>query len=156
MGAVNPRWHRWIFASIAKHLHAAADGQSLPLVVEMLDKRDEAWKTAVHKTEATISGPATRGVGGEFEVVVDVTIILTSDLTDNDYDHLDYAGEMASALDQCILVMDYGATGLVEIGKLKPSTDPGEAIRVTNLKPAEKDTQLHSVITARLSGYFEE
>jgi hypothetical protein len=156
MGAVDSNWHRWTYASIADALHTAATAASLPLVVEFLDKRDDAWKVAAHKAEATISGPATRGQNSEFEVIVDVTIIVTSDLTNNDYAHIDYTGEMASALDQCIIVKDYGATGSIEVGKLTPTADPGETINVTHLKPAEKDTQIHSVITARLTGNFEE
>lgn len=157
MGAVNPLWHRWVYASIAKHLHAAALADDLALVVEFLDKRNTDWLEATSKAEATITGPMTREISsGLHRVWVDVFIVVTSNLSDNDYAHIDHVGAMASALDQCILVKDYGATGLVEVGTIKPRAESGDSVKVNHLKPATKDTQIHSTIQARFLGYFAE
>lgn len=153
--AVNPNWHRWIYASVADHLHAAAAAAGLPLVVEMLDTRSPTWETATSKAEAVISGPITAEKSkGLYLVVVDVFVIITSDRTSNDYDHIDHAGAIANALDQCILVKDYGATGLVDVGELRPMNT--ESVDVIHLKPTAKDTQVHSTVGVRHLGYFTE
>ena len=155
MGAVKPNWHRWVYASVAKHLKDSAG--ALPLVVEFLDKRGTDWETAASKAEVTITGPMTKEVcSGLHRIWVDVFITLTSHLSANNYDHIDHAGTLASALDECITCKDYGATGLVTIGFLHPRAETQEAIKVNHLKPAVKDTQLHSTIQAKFLGYFSE
>lgn len=157
MSAVNPNWHRWVYASLAKHIHSAATAASLPMVVEFLDKRGEAWNSANSKAEATITGPATRELSqGLHRVWADVFIVLTSKLDSNNYDHIDFVGQMANALDQCILVKDYGATGLVDVGNLTPRSEASDSIQVVHVKPTEKDTQIHSTIEARYYGLFTE
>lgn len=157
MGAVNPNWHRWVYASISKHLRTAADAASLPLVIEFTDDKDDVWKAAPRKAEALITGPSTKGQnGGEFRVTSDVLVKITSDRSGNDYPHLDATGVIAEALDQCILVMDYGATGALLVGELKPSKDEGEEIDVEHLQPLETDDQIHSLVQVRYSGNFNE
>lgn len=159
--AVNASWPRWIMASIAKHLHDAAYVAELPLVVEFLDRRDETWMGATHKAEVTISGPATREVStGLYRVWVNVFVVLTSNLSDNDYDHVTHAGAIANALDRCIVIKDYGNeagdTGLLDIGTITPRNEGADTVKVTHLKPAAKDTQLHSTIEVRFFGLFTE
>lgn len=157
MGAVNPSWHRWVYASVADHLHTAATASSLPLVVEFLDKRGATWKAASVRAEATISGPVTKEISsGLHRVWVDVFITLASERDANDYDHIDLAGAIANALDQCILVKDYGDTGLVDVGSIKPRADSGDSIEVTHLKPAEDDDHIYTTISARYFGLFTE
>lgn len=157
MAAVNQLWHRWIYASVAKHLHAAATADGLPLIVEFLDKRGETWEAAASKAEATITGPMTKEVcSGLHRIWVDVFITLTSHLSSNNYVHIDHAGAMAEALDQCVTCKDYGATGLVTIGFLHPKPEQTETIKVVHLKPMAKDTQIHSTIQAKFLGYFSE
>lgn len=155
MGAVNPNWHRWIYASVAKHLKDSVG--DLPLVVEFLDKRGTDWETAVSKAEATITGPMTKEISaGLHRIWVDVFITLTSHLSSNGYQHVDHAGTLASALDQCIVCKDYGATGLETIGIIHPTPEANQPVKVNHLKPAAKDTQLHSTIQAKFLGYFTE
>lgn len=156
MGAVNPSWHRWVFASVAKHLHVAID-PSVELVVEFLDKRSVAWTGATTKAEATISGPATKEISpGLHRIWVDIFVKVTTNMGANNYPHLDAVGTVAEALDNCIICKDYGETGLVEIGILHNRPESGETVKVTNLTPTEKDTQIHSTISARFLGYFAE
>lgn len=158
---VDAKLTRYIFGSVAKHLHDAADAASLPLIVEFLDDRAEPWLSAPNRAEVTISGPATREISsGVYRVWVTVTVVISSDRqTDvNAYNHLDYAGAMQAALDQCITVKNYdvGEDSPETIGFLTPRNRPNDAIPVDNLKPGETDQFNHSVITARLGGYFLE
>lgn len=158
---VNQKWHRWIYASVAKHLHTAATAASLPLIVEFLDKRDDAWKAAARRAEVTITGPRTRELSrGFFRVHVDVFVIVTSDIAPSgsaDYDHIDKVGAMATALNSCILCKTYGEVPpLVELGILTLRDDLNDEISPEHLKPAEKDTQIHSTVEARLVGFFKE
>ena len=155
------RLARWVFGSVAKHLHDAAEAISLPLVVEFLDDRSQTWIDAPAKAEVTISGPATREISsGLFRVWVTVTCIVSSDkqTEENAYDHLDRAGAIQAALFQCITVKQYepGVDDPETVGFLTPRDAPSDVIDVANLKPGENDHISNSVITARLSGYFLE
>jgi hypothetical protein len=119
--------------------------------------RNAAWKSAVSKAEVTISGPATKEVSsGLHRIWLDVFVTLTSDRSDNDYDHIGYAGAIANALDQCISVMDYGDTGLVELCIIRPIKDNAETIDVTHIKPSDTDDQIFSTVHARYFGLFAE
>lgn len=158
--AVNPKWHRWVYASVADHLHTAASNASLPLVVEFLDKRDDVWNAAPRKAEATITGPRTRELSRKlFRVHVDVFVVVTSDLASSgstDYIHIDKVGALDSALQECILCRTYGEMPVEDIGILIPRSSDNDETKPNHLKPAEKDTQIHSTIEARLIGFFKE
>lgn len=157
MGAVNPLWHRYVYASVADHLHTAATAASLPLVVEFLDKRDSTWKSASSRAEATLTGPVTKEVSaGLYRVWFDVFITLASERGANDYDHIDLAGKLAEALDQCILIKDFGATGLVTIGSIRPRSESADSIEVEHLKPSADDDHVYSTVSARYFGLFTE
>lgn len=156
MGAVNPSWHRWIFASVAKHLHGGID-ETVPLIVEFLDKRSVVWTGAATKAEATISGPATKEISsGLHRIWVDIFVKVTTNAGTNNYPHLDAVGKIAETLDRCIVCKDYGETGIAEIGILNGRPENGETVKVTHINPSEKDTQVHSTISARYLGYFAE
>lgn len=149
---VNANWARWIYASIAKHVLAEV---ASPLVFDFGGKRTSAWETAVNRAEVTISGPKTRKLGrNAWKVEIDVFVIVSSDLSANNYDHVDVTGDVANALDTCIEVKDFGATGLLQIGTLQPRKGLAERIDVTHLKPANADDRIHSTINARFEGTF--
>lgn len=160
MAAVNPvpaTWPRSIYASISGHLHTEATAGSLQLRVDFTDGESAAWKAATTKAQATITGPSIKNHGhGEFDVVVDVFISVTSDRTDDDYDHIDAVGIMAKALDQCIIVKDYGVTGLVEIGTLLQGRADSDLVATDHLRPLKTDDQIFSTIRARFEGTFTE
>jgi predicted Zn-dependent protease len=84
-----------------------------------------------------------------------VFVIVSSDITSNNYDHVDVVGDVANALDQCITVMDYGATGLEEIGLLRTAKGADEFVAPTNLKPKQTDDRLHSTADVTLEGRFK-
>lgn len=154
---VDQRWHRWVYASVADHLHGIFDPIPLPLVVEFLDKRKDAWKNASPRAEAFISGPMSKEVSnGLHGIWVDVFLTLTSTRGNNDYVHVDNSGVLANALDQCIIVRDYGDTGNLDISILNPIRDTAQNINVMHVRPSEKDEDIHSTIQTRFYGLFEE
>lgn len=151
---VNAKWFRYVYASIAKVIHATATLEAVPGVLEFLDDRSVVWKDASRKIESWSDVRTTELSPGEFKIEVDTTVILTTNAHDNvnAYDHFDKVGAFANALDRCIDVKDYdvGNTTPLLVGVLTPQ----EAIEVTNLKPGDGDKQKHSVIEARYLGYF--
>jgi hypothetical protein len=155
--AVDARWHRWVYASIADHLHTICTSAGISLVVEFLDERTTAWKTASPRAEAIITGPMSKEVSnGLHRVWVDVFLTLTSNRSSNDYVHVGHAGTLANALDQCILVKDYGDTGLLDISVLNPIRDSGRTVAVQHVRPSEQDEEIHSTIQSRFYGLFAE
>jgi hypothetical protein len=155
--AVDARWHRWVYASIAKHLHAIATTASIDLVVEFLDERTAAWQSASPRAEVIITGPMSKEISkGLHRVWVDVFITLTSDRSSNDYIHIGHSGTLANALDQCILVRDYGDTGVLDVSVLNPIRDLGRTVAVQHVRPSEKDATIHSTIQSRFYGLFAE
>jgi len=154
---INPLWHRWIYASVSNHLHVLLAVASLELKVDLSDGETAAWKAATTKAQATISGPFSKNRGHkEFDIFVDVFVTLTSDRTNNDYDHIDASGTIANALDQCIIVKDYGATGLIEIGILKTREADSDLVDTDHLRPIKTDDQRFTIIRARYEGKFTE
>lgn len=142
---------------MAKHLHTICAAASIDLVVEFLDKRTSVWKAASPRAEAMISGPLSKEVSkGLYRVWVDVFLTLTSNRGANDYVHVGHAGTLANALDQCVVVRDYGETGLLDISTLTPSREPGQTVAVQHVRPSEKDGEIHSTIQSRFYGLFSE
>jgi len=155
--SVDARWHRYIYASVAKHLHDIADPIPIDLVVEFLDTRTASWQSASPRAEAVITGPMSKEVSkGLHRIWVDVFITLTSDRSTNDYVHIGHSGTLANALDQCILVRDYGDTGLLDISVLNPIRDDARTVAVQHVTPSEKDEAIHSTIQSRFYGLFAE
>lgn len=161
MAAANSKWARWVQASIAKHLHAAAAAVQLPLVVEFLDDRSTAWRAAEYKAEVTISGPNTRELSYNFhrvEAAVFIVISSNKQKDANAYKHLDFAGAMQNALDKCIEVKEYdlNVVSPATVGFLTPRTGDTANIPIDNLKPGDSDQLIHSVIEARYLGHFTQ
>jgi len=155
--AVDARWHRWIYASMADHLHDVATTASIDLVVEFLDERTSAWKTASPRAEAIITGPMTKEISkGLHRIWLDVLLTLTSNRSTNDFVHVGHSGTLANALDQCVIVRDYGDTGLLDVSVLNPIRDTGRTVAVQHVRPGEKDNEIHSIIQSRFYGLFAE
>jgi len=152
--AANPKWQRYVYATISKSLLAAL--AATPLVIEFLNpKRTPTWEDAATKAEVTISGPRTSRVSpNRYRVFVDIFVVVTSDAGNSNAGHLDAVGTIVQALDKCFLVKDYGDTGLVDVGQLQLRSEDDEGIDVTHLKPTQEDTQIHSTILARYDGRF--
>lgn len=158
----NASWPRWVFASVANHLHDAADTADVTFVVEHLDDRSETWKNAAVRAEATIAGPHIKQLSADvWRVVVDVLIIVaTHRQTDtNAYNHLDAVGEFVYALDQCIEVKEYAPGNVVSpdsVGLLTPTRDRNKSITADHLKPGHADQIFTTMIQAQFTGQFSE
>lgn len=158
MAPVNSSWHKWVFASLAKHIHDSAEAVNLPMVIEFVDTRSDDWKTARLKAEATIIGPSTREASKGFHIVdVSVVVIVTSQISSG-YSHHEAVGAMANALDRCIRVLEYGPNNPNPdfVGLLTPDVEAAARVRVTNIKPTQPDNLSHSTIEVAYTGFFAE
>lgn len=155
--SVNPLWHRYVFTSIVKHLRAAMATAGLPLAIDFVDQRTDAWKDATSKAEATIMGPMTREQSsGLFRVRATVFMVLTSNRSVDAGDHIDYEGAISEALDQCIVVKDY-PSGLVDIGVINPNVEaPGDEVGPDRERPKETDDQIFTTFQVRYFGLFSD
>jgi len=154
---VNPNWIRWLYASVADHLHTACAAVSLPLVVDFLDERSDDWMASANKAEASIAGPHFRQTSptGFFATFGIFVVISSHKQTGDNYVHLDKAGAVAQALDQCIIVKDYGTNPTpVEITKAKPVANGENS--VTHLRPSEIENLVHSTIEVEFTAQFTQ
>jgi len=149
-------WHGYIFTSVSKFLLEQAEADSVECVVEMANHITPEWENAASNVEITLDGPRMFPLSeGAYRAELDAFVIVSSLRSDNDIDHVRLVGKISDWLDQCVLVLDYGDTGTIEIGQMKP--DNGEdGISPINLKPARTDDRLHSTITAAYNGRFNE
>lgn len=155
MAEVNRLLQRWVNASVAKHLHAAAAEVSLPFVIEFLDTRSTAFKNSALKAEATIIGPSTRLLSPGFVHVICGVFVKVSSvpmLDTNAWKHADAVGRLQEALHQCITVKEYaeGEPSPAEVLVLEPRSD--QPVNVTNITPSVADQLLHSVLNAEYRG----
>lgn len=146
--AANANWDRWTQASVARHL---TDNIATPIKFHFGGKRTAAWEAADHRAEVCIIGFRTKR---KRNVEVDVIAIVASNLTANNYTHLDVVGDYRNALSQCINVMDYGATGLVLVGTLTPKSGDADFVDGKNLIPTKTDDRLHSTVNVTLKGKY--
>ena len=105
-------WARWIFASLADYLKEVAQGRNLPVLVEHLDERTEAFMHAADRAEIRITGPFCQELSkGYFRLFVDANVLLTSryDGQQKDpYAILKHAGAFCEAMDAAIGVWNFG------------------------------------------------
>ena len=161
MGAATANWNRWVFASLAKHLHTAASAAQLPLAIETLDDRTKAFINAQHKCEVTITGPHTREMSPKLHRIwVELFVVITSNLggSENAGVHRDKCGAIHSALDRSIEVRQYDKDNLSSalVGCLSPRIGVGDAITDNQLRASDSDKQATSVIEAKFEGFFTQ
>jgi hypothetical protein len=104
-------WARWIFASVADYLKSVATERQLPVLVEHLDERTEAFMQASDRAEIRITGPFIQELSrGYWQVFVDVNVLLTSRYDGSDaYSILKHAGAFQAAMDLPIGVWNFGS-----------------------------------------------
>lgn len=149
-------WARWIFASVAYALKTVATERSLPVLVEHLDERTEAFMQASDRAEIRITGPYSREMSQNYwQVFVDINVLLTSRYDGVDgYRILKHAGAFQEALNTVISVWNYGSelgdyvegdpTTQVFIGCLVPRPGRNSLVRVLNfgqISPVDKIKQ---------------
>ncbi len=103
----NKDWNRWILASLNVYFKQVAAGLGLPVLVETVDERTEAFMHAVDRAEVRITGPFLKELSKNYyQAFVDVNVLLTSrfDPRRNAYQVVGYSGVFQAALDQPIQV----------------------------------------------------
>ena len=149
------QWHRFIFASVSKHLLDSAEADSIELVVEFANERTPPWENASSNVAITITGPRMMPLSkGAYRAELEVFGIVSSTLT-NGLEHIAVAGKVADWFDQCLLVLDYGDTDSIEIGQLSPD-NAADGIPTINLKPERNPDRIHSTINGKFRGRFNE
>jgi len=117
---------------------------AIPIIVDGIDERSDAFTRATDRAEIRITGPFTREMSnGYWQAYVDANVLLTSRYdgkAKNAYDLLKYAGLFYAAMDCAVGVWNYGgeagdyvesqAASHVFLGCL--NVRPGQAVRVVN------------------------
>jgi hypothetical protein len=154
--SANPNWARWIFASIAKTLKAVATTNSIPAIVEGVDDETDAFTQETDRVEIRINGPYTRKLSGEYQIYMDVNVILTSRFDGqqkNRHAILTNAGLFHEAMDQAILIYKYGNTLADDdsyLGCLVPRSGKNDSVRVLHFGKVDATDKLkQSVVDAR-------
>lgn len=167
MASANPKWPRYVKASLTRYLLAvAAPVDGLALIVNGVHTdTNPDYVAATYKAEATIAGPFTREISKNYHRVwVTVTIVL-SGATGNEQDVFrqgDIAGKLVEALDACIDVREYEASYTEGdpapelVGHLRPSDGANDHIGARDIKPTDADKLRHTFIEARFIGYFPQ
>lgn len=104
-------WPRYCFASVADYFKEVATDNNLPVLVDHLDERTEAFMQASDRVEIRITGPVTREMSkGYFVLQLDVSILLVSRYggNKNAYDIHKYAGVFYEAMNAAIGVYNFG------------------------------------------------
>ena len=113
----NPNWSRWVYASLAGHLHDAAG--SLPTLVEGVDDRTDEFMQATARAEVRATGPNVHELSKNFwRVGIAANVVLTVHVG-SPYRIQDLAGLFQAAMDQPIGVKKYGADE-AHLGCLSP------------------------------------
>ena len=159
--SANPNWARWIFASIAKTLEAVATTNNIPAIVEGIDDETDEFTQETDRVEIRITGPYTRKLTGEYQIFMDVNVILTSHFGGagkNRHVLLTNAGLFHSAMDGAIQVYKYGSAvgdDSSHLGCLVPRSGKNDTIRVIHFgKVDSTDKVRQSVVDARYEMYL--
>lgn len=161
--SANPNWARWIFASIAKNLKDVANTNNIPAIVEGIDDETDAFTEATDHVEIRINGPYTRQLSGEYQIYMDINVLLTSRFDGqqkNRHAILTNAGLFQEAMDKAILIYKFGNTLADDdtyLGCLIPRSGKNDTIRVMHfgkVDPTDKIKQ--SVVDARYEMFLSE
>ena len=154
--SANPNWARWIFSSIAKNMLAVATTNSIPAIVEGIDDETDAFTEETDRVEIRITGPYIRKLSGEYQIFMDVNVILTSRFDGqqkNRHAILTNAGLFQEAMDQAIQIYKFGNSvgdDSSHLGCLVPRSGKNDTVRVIHfgkVDPTEKVKQ--SMVDAR-------
>jgi hypothetical protein len=169
--AADPNWARWIFASVADCLKSIATENDVPVLVEHLDERTDAFMRAEDRVEVRITGPFTQELSkGYHRIWVDANVLITSRYGGkgkNAYDILKIAGLYHEAMTLPIPVWNYGnepgdfveadPESQVFIGCLLPRPGKNDTARVFNFGQTDRTDKLkQSAVDARFVMYLAE
>lgn len=155
----DPNWARYIFASVATYLKAFADDHSLPVVIEGLHERTDAYMESADRIEVRINGPYTQEISKNYyRVWVDANVLLTSRMESgkNAFSIQRFAGVFQSAMDGPIPLWNYGdqpgdyldsdITTQKWFGCLSPRSRANDSIKVYHFGQVEKTDHVKQTI----------
>jgi hypothetical protein len=151
----NPNWTRWIRASLGDYLKEVATDLEIPVLIEELDDRTEAFIQSPVHVEIRINGPFTREVSKDYYLIqVDANVLVTNRKdVKNGYIHHPVLGMYHNAMDSVIPMFKYG-TGVdddqSQFGCLTGKSGSNEFVRVLSLGQVEKTDQIvQNMVDAR-------
>lgn len=134
----NPNWTRWIFASVTEHFSSTvAIPNSIPMLTEGIDERDDKFMSEPDRSELRINGPFSRELSPRYwRIWVDINILVTSYFggdTKDAYTFERNIGLFHEFADTDIPILRYG-TGVDDdgllLGCLRPRNDKNDSVRV--------------------------
>ena len=101
MPTPNANWNRWIVASAAKHIKAAATRFGISMFIEGADRQTD---TKTEHIEFRVSGPFIRQLNNkEYELIIGVNVLFKVDLGTDVYRPYKVAGMLEEAMiDICV------------------------------------------------------
>lgn len=105
----NPNWPRWIFASVSYRMSQV--NSNIPLLIEGVDERTDAFLKAPNKVEVRINGPFLKVQQSDVLVWTDINTLLTHHMdgtTSSRHELHRLAGLYQAALSAPIEVWNYG------------------------------------------------
>jgi hypothetical protein len=161
----NPHWTRWIHSSVAKYLKTVATTNSLAVLIEGVDDRDDPFQEAPDRIEIRVNGPFSQEISHNYHrILVDVNVLLISqmgDQTRNVWDHDRYLGVFHEAMDGRIPIYRFG-TGPEDdddslLGCLVPRSGKNDSIRVLQFGQIDTTDRLRQgMVDARYEMYLNE
>lgn len=165
----NPNWARWVFASAAHYLKTIASENDLPVIVEGLDDRTDAYMRKTDRAEIRINGPYIQEISnGYFRVWTDINVLLSSRMDEkkDGYALQRFAGIMQAAMSEQIAIWNYGdqegdydeddPDTQIHLGCLSPRVGPQESIKVLHFGQVEKTDRIkQAAVDARYSMYLD-
>lgn len=160
----NKHWRRWIHASVGKYLKEVATANDIPVLIEGIDDRSQAFMEAPDRIEIRMNGPFTQEVSkGYHRIHVDINVLLTSHMegaTKNAYDLDDKLGIFHNAMDGVISILRLG-TGLEDDQGIEfcisPRPGKNDSIRVIDFGQIDKTDRIRQgVVDGRYVGYAND
>lgn len=134
----NPRWARWIFASLADYLKTVATNHQIKVLIEGVDDRTDEIMQSEH-AEIAVTGPFSSEISRNYyRLKVGVRVLIQSRMDKppkNRYDPQRIAGIFHEAMDAVIAVYRYGNDPEDDqslLGCLFPLSGKNDAVRVFN------------------------
>ena len=150
--AYNPKWPKWVQASVADHFKTAATAGGFASLVDGLEERTSAFQENPQRLEIRINGPfITQMSSNYYQFLVDVNILIFSHMDgsiDSVYRGTNIAGTMAQSASDSIPVHKYGAEvgdDASLIGCLSLNDGPRAGVNVFHLGEVNAEDRLRQL-----------
>jgi len=146
--AANPNWSRWIYSSLAGHLHDAAG--AIPALVEGVEDRTDAFMQAPERAEIRVNGPIANELSHDYwRLDVFANVVVTVQFG-NPYRIQEIAGLFQAEMDEPVEVKQFGGdeshVGCLSPGKIT-ITHFGQVDPTNRILQATVDCSYHIYLT---------